>query len=295
MFNSDPRGTTHLHDQQGSNVSSVSMGQVADLYEAKTSAILRRYGPGPRVHYHTGFVDESAPLDTIAEARTALIEGQERMLTYASATWNLHKGNVGDVLDVGCGLGGTAIFLAQRFDAQVTAITIAPSHIELIADFAKRAEVGTLVSPLLCTAADVPGESCFDMAIGLESSSLFPRSSSFQCLARVLRSGGRVFVFDCFIERLKYLEPFNRHWRAQIGTVQEYAHAACEAGFRLIAKEDTSIRTASFWKTTLELMRLESKDITSDSTQRAAFDESVTTHRLMYQGLLDGGLRQMMR
>jgi hypothetical protein len=36
--------------------------ELVAFYENKTQAILRRYGPGPRVHYHTGLVEE-VPID----------------------------------------------------------------------------------------------------------------------------------------------------------------------------------------------------------------------------------------
>ena len=29
---------------------------VSEYYDAKTSSLLERYGPGPRVHYHCGLV-----------------------------------------------------------------------------------------------------------------------------------------------------------------------------------------------------------------------------------------------
>ena len=38
-----------------------SMQQLVAFYERKTQAFLARYGPGPRVHYHTGLVDEPPP------------------------------------------------------------------------------------------------------------------------------------------------------------------------------------------------------------------------------------------
>ena len=240
------------------------------------------------MHYHTGFVDESRPSASPAGLRAQLVESQERMLRYASDAWNFHKMDFRDILDVGCGLGGSAIFLAQEFGASVTGITIAPSHIELIAEFARRAGVESRVSPILCEASAVPGERCFDAAIALESSSLFPRRPWFRCLARLMRSGGRVFVFDCFLERCEYEAPFNTHWCGQIGTAQEYIDAAREVGFRLTASEDTSLRTATFWRTTLELIRAEAKEL-RDSAQLPAIEESFETHRLMGQGLIDGG------
>ncbi len=34
---------------------------IVDHFEIKTDAILRRYGPGPRIHYHAGMVDDQPP------------------------------------------------------------------------------------------------------------------------------------------------------------------------------------------------------------------------------------------
>src|SRR6266851_5798448 len=268
--------------------------RVAALYESKTSAIIERYGPGPRVHYHTGFVDESKELPTPASMRSQLVESQERMLKYASEFWTLQSGEFRNILDVGCGLGGSAIFWAQEFDASVTAVTIAPSHLELIARFARQAGVESRVVPVLSDASAVPGERCYDAAIAIESSSLFPRRPWFQRLARLLRSKGGVFIYDCFLERREYEEPFNHHWCAHVGTVEEYAGAAQEAGFTLAAIEDTSLRTATFWKTTLALIRAEVQETRPVASQLQTIKESFETHDLMRRGLLDGGLRQLL-
>ncbi len=280
--------------QTSPSAARVSTQSVRNLYEAKTAAIIRRYGPGPKVHYHTGFADEPRPWATSAALRMQLVESQERMLSYASRSWDFRSIQFHDVLDVGCGLGGTAIYLAEEFGARVTAITIAPSHLDLINGFAKEAGVGSRVSPLLCDASAVPGESCFDAAIALESSSLFPRRSWFQCLARVMRPGARIFLFDCFLEGSRYEETFNRHWCAQIGTAEEYVEAAREAGLNLDAIEDTSLRTATFWRTTLQLIGTEANEMKLDPTRLRVAKESFETHQVMYQGLVEGGLRQLM-
>jgi len=273
---------------------SLSIQRVADLYEAKTVAILQRYGPGPRVHYHTGFVDDPMPCGNATALRGQLVQSQERMLDYATDAWRLRSITFADVLDVGCGLGGGAIYWAQQFGARVTAITIAPSHLGLIARFAHLAGVESCVVPLLCDAREVPGQKCFDAAIAIESSCLFPRHAWFQRLARVLRPAGRVFIFDCFIERSEYEAPFNHHWCAQIGNLDEYLTAARDAGFKLNTIEDTSLRTARFWTTSHALIRAEASESGVDPYQVPNLDESLRTHALMQRGLLDGGLRQLM-
>lgn len=271
-----------------------SIQRVADLYEAKTAAILQRYGPGPRVHYHTGFVDDPMPSGSAAALRGRLVESQERMLDYATDAWRLRSITFADVLDVGCGLGGSAIYWAQQFGARVTAITIAPSHIELIARFARLAGVESCVLPLLCDAREVPGRHRFDVAIAIESSCLFPRRPWFRRLARVLRPAGCIFIFDCFVERPEYEMPFNRHWCAQIGNFDEYLIAARDAGFELNTIEDTSLRTARFWATSHALIHAEASESKVDPFKVVTLDGSLRTHALMQRGLLDGGLRQLM-
>src|ERR1700730_7228527 len=103
---------------------------VADYYDSKTNALLERYGPGPRVHYHSGLIKEPAPAGAPIETlRQTLVMGQEQLLIQAAATWKIDAIPFYDVLDVGCGLGGGSIFWAQEFGAKVTAVTIAPSHL----------------------------------------------------------------------------------------------------------------------------------------------------------------------
>src|SRR6185503_21008639 len=137
---------------------------------------------------------------------------------------------------------------------------IAPSHVGLVAKFAAEAGVESLVQPVLCDAREVPGESCFDAAVALDSSDTFPRAPWFHRLAALVRPGGHVFIYDCFLVRSEYAEPINRHWCAQIGTVEEYLVAARDAGFRLDLFEDVSHRTRDFWTLTIALANAEARD-----------------------------------
>ena len=131
------------------------------------------------------------------------------MLHYAIEAWRLDSVPFARVLDVGCGLGGGAIFWAQKLGSRVTAITIAPSHIGLVQRFAMQAGVGSRVKALLIDAIEVRETRRFDAAVAIDSSSSFPREPWFCQLARVLKPGGRVFIFDCFLIRSEYRDPFN--------------------------------------------------------------------------------------
>lgn len=205
---SHPTGRTSLED-------------VRNYYASKTEAILRRYGPGPRVHYHTGLVDEPGCLRAPAEVlRQRLVHAQERILYHAAEIWQAPSTLYGDVLDVGCGLGGGSLFWAQEFGARVSAVTCVPSHAGLVEQFAARAGVEAKVRPLLADALEVPGHDCFDAVVGVDSSCHLPRREWFRKLFTLLRPGGQVFITDCFLGRRDYEEPFNRYWHACIGIYQ---------------------------------------------------------------------------
>jgi cyclopropane fatty-acyl-phospholipid synthase-like methyltransferase len=260
-------------------------------YEGKTRSILSKYGPGPRVHYHTGLMDEPARPDAQAEQqRSQLVASQERMLRYACRAWRLSAVPFADVLDVGCGLGGGAIFWAQEFGARVIGVTIAPSHVALIRSFTQRAGVDRLVQPTLCDALAVPGANCFDAAMAIDSSSSFERGPWFHRLYKLLRPGGRVFIFDCFLGRPEYEEPFNRHWCARIGSIGEYLAAARVAGFRLETIEHVSHLARHFWTTTLSYMEAEAREAALSPQEAAKLEESLMIHAMVRNGLAEGGL-----
>ncbi len=272
--------------------SRVPVPEIVAYYEPKTQDLLRRYGPGPRLHYHTGIVDEPEPLEVSLPALgQGIVAAQERMLDHAAEIWRAQSTLCGEVLDVGCGLGGGALFWAQEFGAQVTAVTCVPSHVEWVARFAAQAGVASRVRPLLCDALEIPGESCFDAAVAVDSCCHIPRKALFHRLARLLRPGGRVFVTDCFLVRPEYEELFNRHWHVRIGTMDEYRAAAREAGLREESVEEISHRVEYFWAMTLALVQAEAQGRKLTPPQAASLTEALQAHALVRQGLADGGYR----
>ena len=284
-----------LSKRRDSMISPAAPQNLVAYYEHKTHEILGRYGPGPRVHYHTGLMDNPPSSDASAEVlRQHLIDAQELTLRFAATVWQAWSTLCGDVLEVGCGLGGGAIFWAQEFGATATAVTIAPSHIKLVAKFAAEAGVGSRVRPLLSDALVVPGTNCYDSAVAIDSSSSFPRAPWFRRLASLLRPDGHVYIFDCFLVQPQYEEQFNRHWCARIGTIGEYFAAAREARFKLESIEDVSTSAINFWTTTMAFMRAQLRDRLLSPAQVVKLTESLEVHALIRQGLATGGLRHVL-
>lgn len=290
---SPPPGITRASHEgpQEEAARSAALQDVVAYFERKTQSILSRYGPGPRVHYHTGLVDDPPPSTaSIPDLRRQLIAAQERTLQHAAAVWKAASFLSGEVLDVGCGLGGGAIFWAQEFGASVTAVTCAPSHVEWVARFSAEAGVMSQVRPLLCNAHEMPGENQFDVAVAIDSSGYLARKQWFRRLASLLRPGGQVYIVDCFLGHPEYEKPFNNYWHTRIGTISEYLTAARNAGLQNELIDDISDRTRHFWTTTMALIKAEAHEKKLSHAEELRHEASLHVHAMVRQGLCDGGL-----
>lgn len=225
-----------------------SSGGVAGYYDAKTASILRKYGPGPRVHFHIGCFrgrpDTGVGVD---ELRHRIRRAQQETVERAAEAWDAPRELAGRLLDAGCGLGGGAVHWARHCAAEVTAATIAPEHVPLVARFAAEAGVGGRVRPVLADACEVEAPEPFDAVVAMESACYFPRGRWFRHLGRIVRPGGVVCVEDTFLGREECREPFDRYWRTRVGPAAEYVRAAADAGFRLEGDVDLTAATAEFW------------------------------------------------
>jgi tocopherol O-methyltransferase len=257
--------------------SDTTIRDVVAHFERKTQAILQRYGPGPRVHYHAGLIDEPPPQNASEHVlRRQLVDAQERILSHAAGLWDASSTLCGDVLDVG---------------AQVTAVTCVPSHVDWVARFAARGGVESRVQALLCDASEVPGENRFDAAVAVETACYLARKQWFLRIASLLRPGGHLFIVDCFLVRSDYAEPFDRYWHTRIGTIAEYLAAAEEAGLQPGMLKDISHCIVHFWTTTQALIQAEAQDHELSPAEAVRHEASLRAHALVRQGLITNGLR----
>src|SRR5260370_8534687 len=82
---------------------------VKDWYGGRTEHILERYGgDAPRVHYHTGLVDQLPDTQNVDELKRALRQAQVRLLDVAAKEWQIDRLRGGRILVMGLGFRGTA-------------------------------------------------------------------------------------------------------------------------------------------------------------------------------------------
>jgi 27-O-demethylrifamycin SV methyltransferase len=172
------------------------------------------------------------------------------------------------VLDVGCGIGNPACFLAERYQCQVTGITTSATGVEESRRRAQQRGCADRVRFLVADGMDngLPDTS-FDRVWVLESSHLMPRKDALLAeSARVLRPGGCLVLCDIILHRdlplgevLSRAQDFvhfhNAFGRAKTETLETYRRFAESAGLRVTQSIDLSERmrpTFAHWRLNLE-------------------------------------------
>ncbi|MEZ4958924.1 MAG: methyltransferase domain-containing protein [Saprospiraceae bacterium] len=104
------------------------------------------------------------------------------------------------VLDAGCGVGGSSIFLAKHFGCQVTGITLSKRQVKTATLFSQKNKVHEKVrfQQMDYTATHFPDHH-FDVVWAIESmQTATDKGLFFKEMSRVLKPGGKLFIADVF-------------------------------------------------------------------------------------------------
>jgi tocopherol O-methyltransferase len=107
------------------------------------------------------------------------------------------------VLDAGCGVGGTALQIAEKTGAKVWGITITPLQVVLANKYAKQKSLETFVTFSVqdYTKTDFPSN-FFDVIIGIESICYAsPKRMFLDEAFRILKPGGKLIIADGYLKR----------------------------------------------------------------------------------------------
>src|SRR4051794_33544873 len=103
------------------------------------------------------------------------------------------------VLDIGCGVGTTAVQIATRYGARVVAADISPVMLERAEANVRAAHVADRVMVENADILDLPYEDAsFDVVIAEAVTMFVDRGRAARELARVTRPGGRVLATEFF-------------------------------------------------------------------------------------------------
>lgn len=159
-----------------------------------------------------------------------------------------------NVCDVGCGYGATARYLADKYQANVTGLTISQKQW----DFAKRAtSLSKNPQILLCDFLDnsLPSNH-FDTVLSIESSEhMVDKERFFSEVARILKPGGR-FVTAVWLScetpknwEINYLlEPICQEGRLpSLGSQSDYSSMMQAASLEILDFKDLTKKVRKTW------------------------------------------------
>ncbi len=113
----------------------------------------------------------------------------------------LHRSAPGKVLDIGCGVGGSMLYLAAHSSAHISGVTISPRQAEVgrqliaAAGFSERCDI--VCADFTDTQLPAKLPQPFDTAYAIESFLHMPDAELFFAqAARCLRPGGKLYICD---------------------------------------------------------------------------------------------------
>lgn len=110
------------------------------------------------------------------------------------------------VLDSGCGVGGSAIYLSKYAGCDVTGITITPKQVITANEYAKKEKVSEKVRFMEMDFCNTKFENeTFDLVWAIESVCHADNKKEFLTEAfRILKKGGKLIIADYFPNKEKY-------------------------------------------------------------------------------------------
>ncbi|MCB0775327.1 MAG: methyltransferase domain-containing protein [Chitinophagaceae bacterium] len=214
--------------------------RIADYYRDTENAYKDSWDLNNSLSIHYGYWD-----DKVRSFPQSLIRMNEIMAEAATI-------KAGDyVLDAGCGVGGSSIFLAKNIGAKVMGITLSQRQAEQANKNAVTNGVENSVQFELrnYSDTDLPANS-FDVTWGCESICYAENKEQFIREAfRLLRPGGRLVVADGFVTDFKnnenlIIRKWLDGWQVNyLETPERFLEYAKNAGFRDMSYRDISKAT----------------------------------------------------
>ncbi|MGF1567969.1 MAG: methyltransferase domain-containing protein [Nodosilinea sp.] len=209
-------------------------------------------------HMHHGYYGPDGRLRK--DRRQAQIDLIDECLGWAEVT------QASQILDCGCGIGGSALDLAARFNARVVGITLSPVQAQRAGERAAEANLAGEQPPCaefqVTNALHTPfADQTFDLVWSMESGEHMPDKVGFlQECYRVLKPGGQLLMMtwchrptDSLAGPLTAAEQQQLNWIYQVYglpyvvSLPDYEAIAQTVGFREVKTADWSQAVAPFW------------------------------------------------
>ena len=242
-------------------MSSTLIEQIQQFYDASSSLWEQTWGE----HMHHGYYGPDGKQKK--NRRQAQIDMIEELLHWGATNETSSLWPPTSILDVGCGIGGSTLYLAEKFNATATGITLSPVQAKRAKERAESANLTQQTNFIVANALDMPfADESYDLVWSLESGEHMPNKQKFlQECHRVLKPGGRIIMatwchrpVDSFSgqltddERRHLADIYRVYALPYVISLPEYEAIAQNIGFQNICTADWSTAAAPFWDVVIE-------------------------------------------
>ncbi|MDY6940616.1 MAG: methyltransferase domain-containing protein [Cyanobacteriota bacterium] len=221
-------------------------------------------------HMHHGYYGPEG--NRPKERRQAQIDTIEELLRWTQTcqgeNFSLRTDRPGQqILDIGCGIGGSTLYLAEKFSTKAIGITLSPVQANRATERAAEARIAGEAGFLVADALNVPfADESFDLVWSLESGEHMPDKAGFlrECY-RLLKPGGTLILATwCHrptdapagpltaAERQHLADIYRVYHLPYVISLPEYEAIAREIEFQNIQTADWSKAVAPFWNDVIE-------------------------------------------
>ncbi len=206
-------------------------------------------------------------------------EAQVNLLNHCARLSNVQRGL--RILDVGCGHGGTCVYLARRYDCRTEGLTLSPKQALLAKQNARRAGVDALTRFLVTDVeSHVFPTGVVDLVWTMESSEHFrDKSDYFRRAALSLRPGGRLMLaaWTGSMQNIRVRTVANTFLCPSLQTAEDYERQIKSAGLGIRFREEITAKVIRTWEISLERARKLRALIRVFPTQVREFVRGITT------------------
>jgi tocopherol O-methyltransferase len=184
---------------------------------------------------------------------------QIQLIEHLAQLANIKTGS--RILDIGCGFGGSSLYLTKKYGASATGITISPVQVQMAKDAAAKTNLDA--SFLLMDAEDMRFAQPFDLLWSVESISHYhdPRKF-FASAVKFLKPGGCFALTDWFrkenlspADKKEFIEPIEKGMMVELRGMDDYSNFLVSSGLRVVHRQELTLHCAKSWDLGLDIIK----------------------------------------
>ena len=224
--------------------------KIANFWDQLSEGWRLVWGP----HIHHGYYEDSQVITPN--------EAQEKLIKKLADKLKIARNN--KILDVGCGMGGSSLYLAQNYQAIVTGITLSSKQVAIAFQQAQEQNINTVTFKVedALELKSIENNS-FDIVWSLEScEQFFDKNLFIQEAFRVLKPGGKLLLATWCSSEEEYAGEYAKKYQnlclafdlPYMPTINHYQQLLNHQNFIVETAEDWSPFVKQSWNIGLSLL-----------------------------------------